>query len=633
MAISFALPRQGPMLVTMCGLLLGRRVRLFSYNYRGFFVRYFIVVLCLFAPFAYADSVSEQLARAGADSLALQKMETELQLVPLGTPTWSDLKRKQVEIMRSRGQYSELVQLLEQDISNSQIPATSRWLQNQQIDAYLEAGQPAQAVDLLRRAIWQNASSYDPEVLDAIANWRRQLVEARVLAEQYDLAADTLVRYENDYQIESDAAALQPGIQRWPWQYQPRLNQELKRSRARLFLEAGEFETPAQLLKDDDDPSVQHVRLLSLLRTGGMVPAQVYDRAVAMANDKGLSLPARKSAWVLAADAARKHGDVSTELRAIKKAMITAPDLPFSEPLLALTASSSWRRLVGAGAHLMRHWSADISTRSALEKLGASKAGLEQRQAVLAQLFTRSQLTADKSSLLGAIVDLENDDQVRYHLLPRWLLENAYIDVALLSPGLRYELTELLLKTGDIPQAAELMSQLDQAPDNVAAVEWQLRRARVLVLAAKAEQGVAVLHQLLDGVYGEQPELERFLQAVFDVQAVGANHDAMSLFQKLLDRDLDARQRREIHYWLADAAKEAEDYSLAAEHYLLSAGEQANSWDPWGVSARRQAADALMAGGLLGDAINVYQRLLDRSEDRTERAVLRTNIQRLKAQL
>lgn len=595
-------------------------------------MRYFLFAICLFVPVAHAN-VADQLARAGAEGLALQKLEAELQLIPPGSPTWLDIKRKQVEIMRSRGQYSALVDVLDQDIAASQNPADIRWLQNQQIDAFLEAGQPAQAIDLLRRALWQNAGSYAPEVLDAIADWRRQLVEARVLAEQYDIAADTLVRYENDYQIASDANALQPGIQRWPWPYEPRLNQELKRSRARLFLEAGEFSLPAQLLENDENPSVQHVRLLSLLRTGGMTPSAVYKRAVALAKDNSLSLPARKSAWVLAADAARMHGDASTEQRALKKAMITAPELPFSEPLLALTAASSWQRLTGAGAHLMKQWPADISTRLALEQLAASNAGLEQRQAILAELYRRSNNVSQQSSLLAAIVNLENDDQVRYHLLPRWLLNNEHVNPAALSPALRYELTELLLKAGNIPQAAELMAQLDKAPDDVAAVEWQLRRARVLVLAAKAEQGVAVLHQLLDGVYGNQPDLGRFLQAVFDVQAVGSNREAISLFQKLLAGNLQGRDRREIHYWLADAATAAEDYSLAAEHYLLSAGELANSWDAWGVSARRQAADALMAGGLLDDAINVYQRLLDRSEDRTERAVLRTNIQRLKAKL
>lgn len=601
-------------------------------------MRLFVSIALLFvslgASFSlHASDVADQLARAGANSLALQKIEAELSNAVLESAEWQALKRKHVEVMRSHGLYAELAELLEEDINASQEPANRRWLQNQQIEAYLAAGQAALAIDRIRSALWQNADSYVPEVLDAIANWRRQLVEARVLAEQYDLAADTLVRYENDYQIESDASALRPGIQRWPWQYKPRFNQELKRSRARLFLESSEFDVPAQLLKYDEHPSVQHVRLLSLLRTGGMTPELVYERALAMAKDKNLDWPARKSAWVLASEAARYSNDKAAEIQAIKQAMITAPDLPFSESLLSLNASLSWLHLEAAGAQLLQAWPADIGVQAALAKLNAGEFNPEQRQAILAQLYTRSAEPVQQSQLLSAIINAETDDRVRRLLLPSWMLDNEYVDATGLSPALRYQITELLLKAGNIPQAAELMADLESAPADVAAVEWQLRRARVLVLAAKAEPGVAVLNQLLDGVYGAQPNIDRFLQAVFDVQAVGAHNDAITLFQKLLARDLESRQRREIHYWLADAAKAAQSYPLAAEHYLLSAGEASNSWDQWGVSARRQAAEALKQGDLVEDAINVYQRLLDRSQDRTERAVLRTNIQRLKAQL
>lgn len=590
------------------------------------------------AAIAQANVVADQLARAGANDLALNKLEQSLQGLTVDSQAWLALKRKQVAVMKTRGLYQELSALLLSDIAASTDDSNRRWLQNQLIEAYLEAGDPIKAMTQIRTALWQNANSYELAVLDAIANWRRQLVEARVLAEQFDLAADTLARYENDYQIESDVSALRPGIQRWPWQYKPRFNQELKRSRARLFLESREFGIAADLLKDDEHPSVQHVRLLSLLHTSRMPASEVYQRAITMAADKSLGLPARKSAWVLAAEAARSEGQFEQGIQAIKNAMITAPELPYSESLLALDESSSWFYLETVGVMLLQRSFEGESVASAFARLnaGASVAGdhgPEQRQAMLVELYRRSDSPQQKSQLLSALINAEADDNVRRQLLPRWLLNNDYVDAAMLSPALRYQIAELALEAGDIPLAAELMQQLDAAPVNVPAVEWQLRRARVLVLAAKAEQGVAVLHYLLDGTYGELPQIDRFLQAVFDVQAVGENQAAIALFSRLLGGDVDERQRREIHYWLADAAKAAENYSLAAEHYLLSAGEKDNSWDPWGVSARRQAADALKAGGLLQDAVNVYQRLLDRSQDRTERAVLRTNIQRLKAQL
>ena len=573
----------------------------------------------------------QQLARAGANTLALKQLDAELQNVEFDSAYWMTLKREQIKVMRSHGSYSELAELLAVDIKKTAVASNQRWLLNQQIEAFLAAGDSELAIRYLRNALWSNASSTEPEVLDAIANWRRQLVEARMLAGQYDLAADTLARYENDYQLGSDAGSLQPGIQRWPWPYQPRFNQELQRSRARLFVDAGQLNVVANLLAKDEHPSVQLIRLAALLRTGGIDAAEVYQRAIAMTGDKSLGLPERKSAWVLAGEAANKQGQLDNEVAALKQAMVTAPDLPFAESLLALSYAQSWQKLQLAGSSLLSNGRFNVA--ATVEQLNASSYPVNARQAVMAALYNRSEDDAEKSRLLAGLIELETDDQVRRQLLPGWILQNEHVDTETLSPALRYQLVDLLLGSGEVNQAAELLARLDEAPSGVSNPSWQLRRARVLVLAAKAEAGIVLLHQLQDGEFGPMPDLDRYLQAVFDVQAVGEQQAAIELFQRLLAGELSPRHRRELHYWLADAAKADGQYGLAAEHYLRSAGEAGNSWDQWGISARRQAAAALQDGEFFSDAVNVYQRLLDHSTDRTDRAVLTTNIQRLKAQL
>ena len=573
----------------------------------------------------------QQLARAGAHSLALQRLDAELENVETDSAYWLALKREQIKVMRSHGSYSELAELLAADIKKTSLASNQRWLLNQQIEAFLAAGESELAIRYLRNALWSNANSTEPEVLDAVASWRRQLVEARMLAGQYDLAADTLARYENDYQLGSDAASLRPGIQRWPWPYQPRFNQDLQRSRARLFVDAGQLDVAANLLANDEHPSVQLVRLVALLRTGGIDPQTVYQRAIAITRDNSFGLPERKSAWVLAAEAASKQKQLENEVAALKQAMVTASELPFAESLLALSYAQSWQKMQLAGSSLLS--SGRFNVAATVEQLNASSYPANAKQAVMAALYSRSEDPAEKSRLLAGLIELETDDQVRRQLLPGWILQNEHVDTKTLSPALRYQLVDLLLGAGDVNQAAELLSHLDEAPSGVSNPSWQLRRARVLVLAAKAEAGIALLHQLQDGEFGPMPDLDRYLQAVFDVQAVGEQQAAIELFQRLLAGDLSPRHRRELHYWLADAAKADGQYGLAAEHYLRSAGEADNSWDQWGISARRQAAAALQDGELFSDAVNVYQRLLDHSSDRTDRAVLSTNIQRLKAQL
>ena len=70
-------------------------------------------------------------------------------------------------------------------------------------------------------------------------------------------------------------------------------------------------------------------------------------------------------------------------------------------------------------------------------------------------------------------------------------------------------------------------------------------------------------------------------------------------------------------------------FSQAADLFLQSSEIGDQSSDLWGQSARFRAAEALADAGLFDDAYNIYQNLLDESQDQTRRFQLQQKLQQI----
>ena len=70
-------------------------------------------------------------------------------------------------------------------------------------------------------------------------------------------------------------------------------------------------------------------------------------------------------------------------------------------------------------------------------------------------------------------------------------------------------------------------------------------------------------------------------------------------------------------------------FSQAADLFLQSSEIGDQSSDLWGQSARFRAAEALVDAGLFDDAYNIYQNLLDESQDQTRRFQLQQKLQQI----
>ena len=175
------------------------------------------------------------------------------------------------------------------------------------------------------------------------------------------------------------------------------------------------------------------------------------------------------------------------------------------------------------------------------------------------------------------------------------------------------------------------MSGLKTYPEGSSRFNWQLRQARVLILGGRYEEGDQILQTLITEY--QQPNAEdtdRILQILFDMQTVNMHDQAIKHFNRLLRVPIEAKQHREILFWIGDSYKALQKYDQAALLYLQSAMLPGPlSMDPWGQTARYNAADNLQKSGLVDDARRIYTELLRVTKEPARRAMLNHNIQQL----
>src|SRR5256885_15739421 len=122
---------------------------------------------------------------------------------------------------------------------------------------------------------------------------------------------------------------------------------------------------------------------------------------------------------------------------------------------------------------------------------------------------------------------------------------SRYAAVADIPPEVRYALADKAIADFNIGLAAQLVRDLDRAPQGQAPEEWSLRRARVLVYAGDYAPAV----QMLESILRQPGSLDadyvgRLLQVLFDLQAVEQHGEALPLLDVLYARADNGRLRR-----------------------------------------------------------------------------------------
>lgn len=560
------------------------------------------------APAAAATLAQlEDLAAGGAPRLALALLEAEQPAWQDDAAAWIAWERSRTQLLAAGGDWQVLHDRLAR-LPADVPPEFSRWAHTWMARALNELGQGERARALLRRLLWSGDGS-----ATELTAWRRLVIQSYRADGRGDDAYAAMLRYRHDY---------------------GRGGQEDALLSAQVLLGQGRAADAVEALHGLEHGEARGLLLLARLRSGEWEPRRVLREVRTLLQDKGLSLPVRQQGEATAAEAAARAADPAAQAIALEQVFSRIRQAPLDRELFKVTPDALW------DAYLA--YARQVGNREQL-LIGDDAAWLAKAQAAgrmypirvrsihaLLALHSASETMRQQAhaALVENLLQQEGGGELVRQL---YLAAPRYAEVGSVPEGVRRTLLDPVIATGDLPLAARLMAGLDEPPPGADRVMWRLRQARVLLLGGEFAQAEAILQEMIaDSARLSRPELDRLIQVLFDLQTVGEHEAAYRLLEGLQVQVNEVQLKRELWYWMADSRLAQSRPLEAAALYLRSAMvPQPLSLDPWGQTARYQAAQALAKGGLIEDARTLYAELLRTTEDPGRQAVLRRDLQQL----
>ncbi len=544
-------------------------------------------------------------AAGGATDLALRLL-VQYEPPVEDQEDWMRWEKQRFAILAQKQQWDAIAKRV--DNLPAELPQPFvRWALAEAANAQLSAEDGVTARKYLRRLIWQS----NPEPME-FAKWRRLVIRSYLLDNDISDANTALLRYKQDYRADSDV---------WRLLY------------AKVLLRAGRNKAAFDVLRDTQSTQGNILRLLAGLRSGIFKAPAVKAAALKLAQSTSRKPELQRGAWALVAEASWRAGDDIYRVIGLERALTLSSDATLRDRVFVVKADDLWQAY---------EWLAESLGNRLQLLVGNDKAWVEQAQyyeseekayarafyAFLSRRGSEAQVRLDAHKRLVDSLFAEGRGEVVRALYTR---SKQFGSIAAIPVTVRYRLADAELQRRDIRLAARLLKGLDRPPPGEDPDEWSLRQARVLIYAGEFTAGALSLSQILDNKRSLQPEFaDRYMQVVFDLQAVDRNAEAYALLDSVFTLVDKPQQRREILFWMADSKKAMGEFQKAGELYLRSAGyANARGADPWGQTARFYAAQALAEAGLVADARNVYRRLLEYTTDQRRRALLQRNIEQL----
>jgi hypothetical protein len=476
----------------------------------------------------------------------------------------------------------------------------------QAADAYTRQNDAPAARRVLRRLLW--AEPLEPA---QAAQARRLVIRSYLAEDNLDDALTALARYRED---------LGAGSEAW------------KLLHAEIALRAGRAKEAFHALAGLQSFEARLLRLKAGLDAGLYRPAGVVKDARALAVELKTRAPLARQAWALTAEAAGRARDRRARIEALENALAVAePALP--PPLFGVTADELWAayddlaELEGNRARLLvgddEAWLAQARCYPCRERFMARAF-----YAFLARAAQDPGVRGEAHDWLAYTLFVDGKPNTAQALYTR---STHFASLAAIPAVVRYRLADKALAEYNVKLAAELVRDLEQPPQEEDAELWTLRRARMLIYADQTEPGVRLLKEQLDARAHMSADLaERYLQVLFDLQALNQHAQAAELLARVNALVDEPALQRELLFWQADSQTALGRHREAAELYLRSATfGGANGLDLWGESARFRAADELGKAGLVVDARGIYAALLRQATDPKRRVQIERQMQQL----
>lgn len=578
-------------------------------------LRFVLLALSLaIQPAGYALELDEiaQLAKGGAAELALSLLEKEQPTYAADARQWMRWERMRIRIMEEHDLWQDLADNLAK-LPDELPDDFLAWAQGRRARALLLSGRIAEARQLLRTLIWQSPGELETQQLTAY----RQLITQSYLHEgRIDDAYIAMLRFHQDYG-EGDREAI------------------LLRVRV-LLANNRAGESRPLLDKLGDDPLIQSLLLLVALRDG-QNPATILVQAKSLVETKGMSEEVRYLLYGTIAEAAHKEQATTQEIIALEQWFLLQHAGKTWQQLFPHNADMLWEAYQSYARHIGNREQLlignDPAWFSAAEKTDPRYP--VRIRSLFALLTEEARKRADRERAHQALVErlLKMDNGIAM-VQQLYLHSGRFDDRHPVPPAVAYILVDQAIRDGDLPQASRLMQHLPEPPGDTARFAWQMRRAKVFILAGAFERTSALLEALLpQSATLSEGQRDQLVQLLFDLQTVGQNERAYQLLEKLYDSTPNYKLRRELLFWMADSRHAQQQYAEAARLYLRSATLIDNaSMDPWSQTARYQAARNLAKAGMASDAEYVYRQLLRITESPERRAVLLKELEQLHLQ-
>jgi hypothetical protein len=555
-----------------------------------------------------------ELTEIGLSGLAMRMIKKQQKLYPRYSADWYAFEFKHIQTLSALERWQDVIDrvdyLLEQAEPGQQItPKIANWFRSQRAIAFLKLGDAGQALAEARKLLWEGGG----KDRDRTAFWRRLVIRAYL---QMDLAEDAnkgLLKYRNDYgDYKSDWKLLQ----------------------AEAMLRANRPAEVIDLLVDEESHKARALRLLAAVRARPGYAAHYIKDINTQLADAGLTQSQQRAYFYVLYEAALAKKDLVLAAETAEQLLALSRTYAVLGDNFKINADDLWRLYTELGERAGNQYglltgddvawykrAGDIQKKEPVRARGmyavvAFSTGNESKRQIAHKEIADSLAATDGG--------LEVVNQLYMQSTRAGSPENLPVEV-------RYRLVDHALSVADITLAATMMSSLPKPPQGEGYFEWQMRKARVLILEGEYRRGEEVLKTSLQNITEINADMvDRYLQVVFDLQTIKRHEQALELFDLLPVEAFDDKLRREIYYWKAESNYDLEYYDQAAMLYMKSAkaGDETMT-DLWAQSARFKTADALLKAGLYDDAQYAYKELLRITSSDSRKRLIRQKLQHI----
>lgn len=566
----------------------------------------------------------DELVSLRAPGLALSYLEREQPAYQKEDPAeWLLWEQKRILLLKYMQRSQAIVDRVEQYRqplqARSIATADRNWFLTEQLRALIALGQNAYALKRTRQLLWSATARVKSQTLAA---WRRLVIQIYIRQQKTSDAQIAMRRYQQDYGALQDEDGLS-------W----------LQLQAELLIQLGDYAAAVQLLQQIDSDEARGLQLLTMLKDNAMSPLDAYENAQLVLSGRAKQKDAEEQAMKLpiyeyiSIVTSLQQGKTERAIVLLER-FIAQQTLSIDDNVSALggltpDVNTLWTLYLKQGHAFANQQGLLKGNDEAWYTLASN---LYETQPVMARsLFAVLSLQASQlhhrqlaMKQLAGLVEKEHGSLLLINQL--FTDAESIADVNQVPAEVRYKLIDYNLARGEIGVAASLMADLQQPPQDQPQFDWNLRRARVLILSGSFNSGAAVLADMLDQPL-EQGQADKYLQVVFDLQAVEQHALALDLFWQLQQKVDSAAMRREITFWRAESYAGLKQFDRAAYLFMKSAISPENVYDPWYHTATFRAAESLMDAGLLEDARQRFTHLLKITGNAARKAVIRQRLQ------